>query len=148
MLFKETERVKLLLAIDTVVNVIVSAFGHFWDAAYTVVMGSTFMSALSGRRAGNVEMTDVFSILAMKKSDVPAHLAANIESACSILDNMIPPDKNILCVWVFKTYLSLWSRSHRCSRVDLLGMNMSKQKAYLHVLRKIEKCISTRLKAL
>jgi TRAP-type C4-dicarboxylate transport system permease large subunit len=120
-------------AIDTVVNVIVSAFGHFLgDAAYTVVMGSTFMSALSGRRAGNVEITDVFSILAMKKSDVPAHLAANIESACSILDNMIPPDKNILCVWVFKTYLSFVVKiTSVFTGIDLLGMNMSKQKALL-----------------
>ena len=68
----------------------------------------------------------------MKKSDVPAHLAANIESACSILDNMIPPDKNILCVWVFKTYLSFVVKiTSVFTGIDLLGMNMSKQKALL-----------------
>ena len=79
-------------AIDTVVNVIVAAFGRFpGGAAYTAVIGSTFMGALSGSGAGNVATTGVFTIPAMKKSGVPAHLAANIESACSTMGNMIPP---------------------------------------------------------
>ena len=84
-------------AIDTVVNVIVAAFGRFrGGAAYTAVIGSTFMGALSGSGAGNVATTGVFTIPAMKKSGVPAHLAANIESACSTMGNMIPPAGVIL----------------------------------------------------
>lgn len=84
-------------AIDTVVNVIVSVFGRFkGGAAYTAVIGSTFMGALSGSGAGNVATTGVFTIPAMKKSGVPAHLAANIESACSTMGNMIPPSGVIL----------------------------------------------------
>ena len=79
-------------AIDTVVNVIVAALGRFrGGAAYAAVIGSTFMGALSGSGAGNVATTGVFTIPAMKKSGVPAHLAANIESSCSTLGNMIPP---------------------------------------------------------
>ena len=79
-------------AVDTVVNVIVSIFGRLkGGAAYTAVIGSTFMGALSGSGAGNVATTGVFKIPAMKKSGVPAHLAANIESACSTMGNMIPP---------------------------------------------------------
>lgn len=79
-------------AIDTVVNVIVSIFGRFkGGAAYTAVIGSTFMGALSGSGAGNVATTGVFTIPAMKRSGVPAHLAANIEGACSTMGNMIPP---------------------------------------------------------
>ena len=79
-------------AVDTVVNVIVAIFGRFkGGAAYTAVIGSTFMGALSGSGAGNVATTGVFTIPAMKKSGVPAHLAANIESACSTMGNMIPP---------------------------------------------------------
>lgn len=79
-------------AVDTVVNVIVSIFGRFkGGAAYTAVIGSTFMGALSGSGAGNVATTGVFTIPAMKKSGVPAHLAANIESACGTMGNMIPP---------------------------------------------------------
>ena len=79
-------------AVDTVVNVIVSIFGRLkGGAAYTAVIGSTFMGALSGSGAGNVATTGVFTIPAMKKSGVPAHLAANIESACSTMGNMIPP---------------------------------------------------------
>ena len=79
-------------AIDTVVNVIIAALGRFpGGAAFTAVIGSTFMGALSGSGAGNVATTGVFTIPAMKKSGVPAHLAANIESACSTMGNMIPP---------------------------------------------------------
>lgn len=79
-------------AIDTVVNVIIAVFGRFHGgAAYTAVIGSTFMGALSGSGAGNVATTGVFTIPAMKKSGVPAHLAANIESASSTMGNMIPP---------------------------------------------------------
>jgi len=79
-------------AVDEVVNVIVSVFGRFkGGAAFTAVIGSTFMGALSGSGAGNVATTGVFTIPAMKKSGVPAHLAANIESACSTMGNMIPP---------------------------------------------------------
>lgn len=79
-------------AVDTVVNVITAVFGRLsGGAAYTAVIGSTFMGALSGSGAGNVATTGVFTIPAMKKSGVPAHLAANIESACSTMGNMIPP---------------------------------------------------------
>ena len=79
-------------SIDTVVNLIVSVFGRFrGGAAYTAVIGSTFMGALSGSGAGNVATTGVFTIPAMKRSGVPAHLAANIESSCSTMGNMIPP---------------------------------------------------------
>ncbi len=84
-------------AINSVVNVIISVFGRFrGGAAYTAVIGSTFMGALSGSGAGNVATTGVFTIPAMKKSGVPAHLAANIESACSTMGNMIPPAGVIL----------------------------------------------------
>jgi len=79
-------------AIDTVVNVILSLFGRLpGGAAYTAVIGSTFMGALSGSGAGNVATTGTFTIPAMKKSGMPAHLAANIEAACSTMGNMIPP---------------------------------------------------------
>ena len=84
-------------AIDSVVNVIISIFGRLrGGAAYTAVIGSTFMGALSGSGAGNVATTGVFTIPAMMKSGVPAHLAANIESACSTMGNMIPPAGVIL----------------------------------------------------
>ena len=84
-------------AIDSVVNVVVAIFGRFrGGAAYTAVIGSTFMGALSGSGAGNVATTGVFTIPAMKKSGMPAHLAANIESACSTMGNMIPPAGVIL----------------------------------------------------
>lgn len=84
-------------AIDSVVNVIVAIFGRVkGGAAYTAVIGSTFMGALSGSGAGNVATTGVFTIPAMKKSGVPAHVAANIESACSSMGNMIPPSGVIL----------------------------------------------------
>ena len=79
-------------AVDTVTNVIVSLLGRLpGGAAYTAVIASTFMGALSGSGAGNVATTGTFTIPAMKKSGVPAHLAANIESACSTMGNMIPP---------------------------------------------------------
>lgn len=84
-------------AIDSVVNFVIAVFGRFrGGAAYTAVLGSTFMGALSGSGAGNVATTGVFTIPAMKKSGVPAHLAANIESACSTMGNMIPPSGVIL----------------------------------------------------
>lgn len=84
-------------AIDTVVNVIIAVFGRFrGGAAYVAVIGSTFMGALSGSGAGNVATTGVFTIPAMKKSGVPAYLAANIESSCSTMGNMIPPSGVIL----------------------------------------------------
>lgn len=84
-------------AIDTVVNFIVAALGRFrGGAAYTAVIASTFMGALSGSGAGNVATTGVFTIPAMKKTGVPAHLAANIESACSTMGCMIPPSGSIL----------------------------------------------------
>ena len=84
-------------AIDSVVNVIIAAFGRFrGGAAYTAVIGSTFMGALSGSGAGNVATTGVFTIPAMIKSGMPPHLAANVESACSTMGNMIPPAGVIL----------------------------------------------------
>lgn len=84
-------------AIDSVVSIIISVFGRFrGGAAYTAVIGSTFMGALSGSGAGNVATTGIFTIPAMKKTGVPAHLAANIESACSTMGNMIPPAGGIL----------------------------------------------------
>ena len=76
---------------------IVAALGRLpGGAAYTAVVASTFMGALSGSGAGNVATTGVFTIPAMKKTGVPAHLAANIESACSTMGNMIPPAGVIL----------------------------------------------------
>lgn len=79
-------------AVDSVVNVIIALLGRFrGGAGFTAVIGSTFMGALSGSGAGNVATTGVFTIPAMKKSGFPAHLAANIESACSTMGNMIPP---------------------------------------------------------
>ncbi len=84
-------------AIDTVVDIIIAIFGRLpGGAAYTAVIGSTFMGALSGSGAGNVATTGVFTIPAMKKTGVPAHLAANIESASSTMGNMIPPAGVIL----------------------------------------------------
>ena len=84
-------------AIDSVVNVILALLGRFrGGAAYTAVIGSAFMGALSGSGAGNVATTGVFTIPAMKKTGVPAHLAANIESASSTMGNMIPPSGVIL----------------------------------------------------
>ncbi len=84
-------------AIDTVVDIIVAIFGRLpGGAAYTAVIGSTFMGALSGSGAGNVATTGVFTIPAMKKSGLPAHLAANIESSASTMGNMIPPAGVIL----------------------------------------------------
>lgn len=79
-------------AIDSVINVIIALVGRIpGGAAYAAVIGSTFMGALSGSGAGNVATTGTFTIPAMKKSGIPAHLAANIESASSTMGNMIPP---------------------------------------------------------
>lgn len=79
-------------AIDSVVNVIIALFGKLpGGAAYTAVIGSTFMGALSGSGAGNVATTGTFTIPAMKKSGMPAYLAANVEASCSTMGNMIPP---------------------------------------------------------
>lgn len=84
-------------AIDSVVDVLTAVFGRFkGGAAYVAVVGSTFMGALSGSGAGNVATTGVFTIPAMKRSGVPAHLAANIESNASTMGNMIPPSGVIL----------------------------------------------------
>ena len=84
-------------AIDSVVNVIIALFGRLpGGAAFTAVIGSTFMGALSGSGAGNVATTGTFTIPAMKKSGMPAHLAANIEAACSTMGNLIPPAGVIL----------------------------------------------------
>lgn len=84
-------------AVDSIVNLIVAIFGRIpGGAAFTAVIGSTFMGALSGSGAGNVATTGVFTIPAMKKSGVPAHVAANIESASSTMGNMIPPSSVIL----------------------------------------------------
>jgi TRAP-type uncharacterized transport system fused permease subunit len=84
-------------AIDSVVNILTAILGRFkGGAAYIAVVGSTFMGALSGSGAGNVATTGVFTIPAMKKSGIPAHLAANIESSSSTMGNMIPPSGVIL----------------------------------------------------
>ena len=84
-------------AIDSVVNILTAILGRFkGGAAYIAVIGSTFMGALSGSGAGNVATTGVFTIPAMKKSGIPAHLAANIESSSSTMGNMIPPSGVIL----------------------------------------------------
>ena len=84
-------------AIDSIVNILIAIFGRFkGGAAYIAVVSSTFMGALSGSGAGNVATTGVFTIPAMKKSGIPAHLAANIESASSTMGNMIPPSGVIL----------------------------------------------------
>lgn len=87
----------LTKAVDYVVDVLTALLGRFkGGAAYVAVISSTFMGALSGSGAGNVATTGVFTIPAMKKSGVPAHLAANIESASSTMGNMIPPSGVIL----------------------------------------------------
>lgn len=79
-------------AIDSVVNVILALFGRLpGGAAFAAIIGSTFMGSLSGSGAGNVATTGTFTIPAMKKSGMPAHLAANIEASCSTMGNMIPP---------------------------------------------------------
>lgn len=84
-------------AVDSIVNLIVAIIGRIpGGAAIASVIASTFMGALSGSGAGNVAATGVFTIPAMKKSGVPAHLAANIESAASTLGNSIPPSGTIL----------------------------------------------------
>lgn len=84
-------------AIDSIVNILIAIFGRFkGGAAYIAVVSSAFMGALSGSGAGNVATTGVFTIPAMKKSGIPAHLAANIESASSTMGNMIPPSGVIL----------------------------------------------------
>lgn len=84
-------------AIDSVVNAILALFGRLpGGAAYTAVIGSTFMGALSGSGAGNVATTGTFTIPAMKRSGMPAHLAANIEAACSTMGCMIPPSGSIV----------------------------------------------------
>ena len=84
-------------AIDSVVNVLTAIFGRIkGGAAYVAVISSTFMGALSGSGAGNVATTGVFTIPAMKKSGLPAHLAANVESSSSTMGNMIPPSGVIL----------------------------------------------------
>lgn len=84
-------------AIDSVVNVLTSILGRIkGGAAYIACIGSTFMGALSGSGAGNVATTGVFTIPAMKKAGLPPHLAANIESSCSTMGNMIPPSGVIL----------------------------------------------------
>lgn len=84
-------------AIDSVVNILISVLGRFkGGAAYIAVISSTFMGALSGSGAGNVATTGVFTIPAMKKSGLPSHLAANIESTSSTMGNMIPPSGVIL----------------------------------------------------
>ena len=78
--------------IDTVVNVIIATLGRFHDgAAYTTVIGSTFIGVLPESGAGDVAATSVFTIPAMKKSDMLAHLAANIESTCSTMGDKISP---------------------------------------------------------
>lgn len=84
-------------AIDSIVNVIVAILGRIpGGSAFIAVLGSTFMGALSGSGAGNVATTGTFTIPAMKKAGMPAHLSANIEAACSTMGNMIPPSGVIL----------------------------------------------------
>lgn len=84
-------------AVDTVVAVIVAAFGRIrGGAGYTAIIASTFMGALSGSGAGNVATTGVFTIPTMIKTGFPPHLAANVESAASTMGNMIPPAGVIL----------------------------------------------------
>ncbi|MCQ2429220.1 MAG: TRAP transporter large permease subunit [Clostridia bacterium] len=79
-------------AIDSVINVIIAVFGRLpGGATFSAVIGSTFMGALSGSGAGNVATTGTFTIPAMKRSGMPAYLAANVEAACSTMGNMIPP---------------------------------------------------------
>ena len=87
----------LVNAVDDIVALIIYAFGRFrGGAAYTAVLGSTFMGALSGSGAGNVATTGVFTIPSMIRSGFPPHVAANIESASSTMGNMIPPSGAIL----------------------------------------------------
>jgi len=79
-------------AIESIVNIILAILGRIpGGASYAAVISSTLMGALSGSGAGNVATTGTFTIPAMKRSNIPAHLAANIESASSTMGNMIPP---------------------------------------------------------
>ena len=78
--------------IDAVIGTILAIFGRFrGGAAIVSLVGSTFVATLTGSGAGNVAATGVFTIPAMKRSGMPAHLAANIEAATSTLGNQIPP---------------------------------------------------------
>ena len=78
--------------IEPVINTILATFGRFrGGAGWVSLIGSTFMATLTGSGAGNVAATGVFTIPSMKKSGLPAHLAANIEASTSTLGNSIPP---------------------------------------------------------
>ena len=94
-------------AIDSVVNILISIFGKLkGGAAYVAIVSSTFMGALSGSGAGNVATTGVFTIPAMKKAGLPAHLAANVESSSSTMGNMIPPSGVILTALAIMNFVA------------------------------------------
>lgn len=78
--------------IDDCIAMILSVFGRLTGGAgYVAIVGSTYMGSLSGSGPGNVATTGVFTILAMKSSGFPSHLAANVEAHASTMGNMIPP---------------------------------------------------------
>ncbi len=86
--------------IDSCVAIILSVLGRITGGAgYVAVVASAFMGALSGSGPGNIMATGTITIPAMKKSGIPAELAANIESNASCLGNMIPPSANIVAAY-------------------------------------------------
>lgn len=83
--------------VDGAVEIIMSVLGRIpGGPGYVSLLASSFMGALSGSGPGNVMATGVITIPAMKKAGFPPELAANVESACSYMGNMIPPSSNIV----------------------------------------------------
>lgn len=83
--------------IDGAIMIIFALFGRFTGGAgYVSIIASSFMGALSGSGPGNVMATGSITIPAMKRSNFPSELAANIESSAACLGNMIPPSSTIV----------------------------------------------------
>ena len=83
--------------VDGAVEIILSVLGRIpGGPGYVSLVASSFMGALSGSGPGNVMATGAITIPTMKKAGFPPELAANIESACSYMGNMIPPSSNIV----------------------------------------------------
>ena len=83
--------------VDSCIGIILALIGRITGGAgYTAVIASSFMGSLSGSGPGNVMATGAITIPAMKRSGVPAELAANIESNASYLGNLIPPSSNVV----------------------------------------------------
>jgi len=83
--------------VDGAVEIILSILGRIpGGPGYVSLFASSFMGALSGSGPGNVMATGAITIPTMKKAGFPPELAANIESTCSYMGNMIPPSSNIV----------------------------------------------------